>query len=85
MSLEKHDLIHELPESREAIHQLKTGSTHFAKLFDEYHELDHEIHRIESGAENTSDDYLEDQKKQRLHLKDQLYSMIREYEASLAS
>ena len=35
MSLEKHDLIHELPESKEAIHLLKTNSTHFAKLFDE--------------------------------------------------
>lgn len=85
MSLEKHDLVNELPESRDAIHMLKTGSSHFARLFDEYHELDHEIHRIESGAETTSDEYLEDRKKQRLHLKDQLYSMIREYEASLAS
>lgn len=85
MSLEKHDLVHELPESREAIHMLKTGSTHFAKLFDEYHELDHEIYRIESGAVHTSDEYLEERKKRRLHLKDQLYSMIREYEASLAS
>jgi uncharacterized protein YdcH (DUF465 family) len=58
MSLEKHDLIHELPEYKEAIHLLKTNSAHFAKLFDEYHELDHE---------------------------DQLFSMIREYEASTAS
>ncbi|MCM0613605.1 YdcH family protein [Marinobacter sediminum] len=85
MSLEKHDLLHELPESKEAIHLLKTNSNHFAKLFDEYHELDHEIHRIETGAENTADEYLETQKKQRLSLKDQLYTMIREYEASTAS
>ncbi|KEF30943.1 hypothetical protein D777_02885 [Marinobacter nitratireducens] len=85
MSLQKHDLLHELPESREAIHLLKTNSSHFAKLFDEYHELDHSVHRIESGSENTSDEYLEEQKKKRLFLKDQLYSMIREYEASTAS
>lgn len=85
MSLEKHDLIHELPESKEAIHLLKTNSNHFAKLFDEYHEVDHEVHRIETGAENTSDEYLETLKKKRLNLKDQLFAMIREYEASAAS
>lgn len=84
MPLEKHDLLHELPESKEAIHLLKANSGHFAKLFEAYHELDHEIHRIETGAENTSDEYLETQKKQRLSLKDQLYTMIREYEAAAA-
>ncbi|MBU2953111.1 YdcH family protein [Marinobacter sp. F3R08] len=85
MSLEKHDLIHELPDSKEAIHLLKTNSNHFAKLFDEYHEVDHEVHRIESGAETTSDEYIETLKKKRLNLKDQLVGMIREYEASSAS
>lgn len=30
------------------------------------------------------DEYLEEQKKKRLHLKDQLYTMIREHEASVA-
>ena len=84
MTIEKHDLLHELPESKEAIHQLKTSNSHFAKLFDEYHDLDHEVHRIETGVENASDEYLEEQKKKRLHLKDQLYTMIREHEASVA-
>ena len=74
---EKHDLIHELPEHRETIHNLKTSDAHFAKLFEEYHELDHEVHRIETGVENTSDDYLEQRKKKRLFLKDELYKMIR--------
>lgn len=82
MSLEKHDLIHEFPDSKEAIHQLKTTNNHFAKLFDEYHELDHAVHHFEGGAEQTSDEHLEDLKKQRLNLKDQLSGMIREYESS---
>ncbi len=73
---EKHDLVHELPEHRETIHQLKISNNHFSRLFDDYHKVDHEIHRIETGIETTSDDYLEGRKKQRLHLKDQLYSMI---------
>ena len=77
---EKHDLIHELPEHRDAIHQLKTSNAYFAKLFDEYHEVDHEVHRIETGVENTSDEYLEERKKIRLSLKDELFMMIRQAE-----
>lgn len=84
MPLEKHDLAHELPESKEAIHILKTSNTHFAKLFDEYNDAEHAVHRIESGAEHASDDHLGNLKKQRLNLKDQLAAMIREYDASLA-
>ena len=74
---EKHDLIHELPEHRETIHNLKISDAHFARLFDEYHEIDHEVHRIETNVETTSDDYLEEKKKQRLHLKDQLLLLIK--------
>ena len=74
---EKHDLIHELPEHREMIHNLKISDTHFARLFDEYHEIDHEVHRIETNVETTSDEYLEEKKKQRLHLKDQLLLLIK--------
>ncbi|PCM43110.1 YdcH family protein [Marinobacter sp. ANT_B65] len=85
MALEKHDLLNELPESKDAIHTLKTTDQHFAKLFETYHELDHEVRRIEQGVETPSDDYLEEQKKKRLSLKDQLYGMIRDYEASMAS
>ena len=74
---EKHDLIHELPEHRERIHELKVSNEQFARMFEEYHELDHEIHRIETGVENTSDEYLEDRKKNRLFLKDEMYRMIK--------
>ncbi|TGN39175.1 YdcH family protein [Marinobacter confluentis] len=82
MPVEKHDLIHELPESKDTIHHLKTSNNHFAKLYHEYHEVETDVHRFETGAENTSDEHLEDLKKQRLHLKDQLFQMIQEHEAS---
>lgn len=85
MPIEKHDLLHELPESKDAIHKLKMTDQHFAKLFETYHDTDQEVHRIEQGVETTSDEYLEEQKKKRLSLKDQLYVMIRDYEASMAS
>lgn len=77
MKVEKHDLIHELPEYREQIHTLKTSNAHFSRLFDEYHDVDHEVRRIEEGVENTSDEYLEGRKKVRLQLKDELFQMLR--------
>ncbi|MEH6446752.1 MAG: YdcH family protein [Oceanospirillaceae bacterium] len=81
MSLQKHDLLHELPEYRDSIHELKMNDRHFAKLFDKYHEIDHEVHRIEQGVETPSDEYIEQQKKQRLHLKDQLHTMLVKHSA----
>ena len=78
MLSEKHDLVHELPEHRDTIHKLKTTNNHFARLFDEYHQVDHEVRRIETGIENTSDEYLEEHKKIRLSLKDELYRMIQQ-------
>ncbi len=77
MSLEKHDLLHELPEYKKVIHQLKVSDRHFAKLFTEYHDLDHEIHRFESGIDNCDDAHLEERKKLRLSLKDQMLGMIK--------
>lgn len=77
MALEKHDLVHEFPQDKEKIHDLKINDRHFAKLFDEYHEVDHEVHRIEVGAESSSDFYLDERKKVRLNLKDQLLLMIK--------
>lgn len=79
--LEKHDLIGELPEYRVQIRELKMNNNHFARLFDEYHDVDHEVHRIEAGVENTSDEYLEERKKVRLSLKDELFKMLKETEA----
>lgn len=75
--IEKHDLHHEFPEFEQEIRQLKMSDGRFARLFKEYHELDQEVHRIEVGVESTADEYLETQKLARLHLKDELFSMLK--------
>lgn len=76
MIIANHSLVNEFPEYKEKIHGLKMNDHHFQRLFDDYHLTDKEIHRIETGAENTSDDYLEELKKKRLALKDQLYGIL---------
>ena len=73
MFSKSHDLHHEFPELKDEIHHLKLNDNHFSRLFNEYHEVDHEVNRIEQGVENTSDEYLEGKKKQRLKLKDELF------------
>ena len=77
MRVEKHDLAHEFPEYRDQIHQLKMTNQHFSNLFEEYHDVDHEVRRIEMEIETTSDDYLQNRKKRRLFLKDELYAILR--------
>jgi uncharacterized protein len=76
MHNEQHDLSHEFPEHRERIHTLKTENAHFRGLFDEYHELDRQVHRSETDVEPISDDHLETFKKRRLQLKDELYAIL---------
>lgn len=75
-----HDLAHEHPEYKDQIHDLKTSNAHFAKLFNQYHEVNKEILRVEKGVEAASDERLEDIKKQRLFLKDEMMQMLTKVE-----
>ena len=72
-----HELHEEFPEHAERIHELKTSNAHFANLFDTYHEINRAVHRAETDVEPTDDFHLEDMKKQRLLLLDQLAEMLR--------
>ena len=74
--MEKHDLHNEFPEFEQKIHDLKVSDNHFRRLFDEYHEVNNQIHSIETGAEAVADDFLNKLRIQRLQLKDELYSLL---------
>ena len=74
--MNKHDLRHDFPELEDKIHQLKVSDTHFRRLFDEYHEVNQDIHSIESGATVTTDERLNDLRLKRVHLKDELYQCL---------
>lgn len=77
MTVPHHDLLSEFPEYKDRIHTLKTSDAHFRRLFEEYNALDVSVRRIEDGVENTADDVLEDLKKKRLALKDQLFGLLK--------
>lgn len=74
---ENHDLFHELPEYQDRIAELKAADPQFSKLYDDYHAVNAEVERIELQIETPSDAYTETLKKQRLHLKDELYGLLR--------
>lgn len=76
MTVDHHDLVHEFPEHKERIHQLKMDNAHFAKLFDSYHSVNNEIEVLENNESPVADETLETLKKQRLTLKDELYGML---------
>lgn len=76
MPLSHHPLVKEFPTHKELIHRLKMENHHFHNLMEQYEELDKQIYRIESDEEPTSDDYVEQLRKQRLQLKDELYQSI---------
>lgn len=73
--MEQHDLHHEFPEFEEKIHTLKVENNHFKKLFDEYHVINKKIHGVEANQVFT-DDELNEMRKNRLQLKDELYAML---------
>lgn len=69
------------PEYRELISKLKQEDAHFARLFDEHNELDDKITSLTNNPVTSGLDEIEELKKQKLHLKDQLYVLLKKAEA----
>ncbi|MBL1434699.1 MAG: DUF465 domain-containing protein [Rhodobacteraceae bacterium] len=72
MSNTPNELAEQFPLAVEKMHDLKTSDAHFAKLFDEYHEINRDIHRAETDVEPTDDFHMEDMRKKRLALLDEI-------------
>lgn len=77
MSNTPNELAEQFPLAVEKMHELKTSDAHFAKLFDDYHEINRQIHRAETNIEPTDDFHLEVMRKQRLALLDTIAPYLR--------
>ncbi len=71
-----HELAEEFPEFAAKIHDLKLSDAHFARLAEEYHATNREIHRVETGVEAAGQTREENLRKQRLRLKDEIAAML---------
>jgi len=76
MSHTPHELAEEFPQDVDKIHTLKVSNPHFAKLMDDYHDVNRAVHRAETGVE-PCDDLAETQmRKERMRLKDEIAGML---------
>jgi uncharacterized protein YdcH (DUF465 family) len=80
MSNTPHELAEEFPEHAALMHHLKETDGHFARLFAEYHEINRAIHRAETNIEPVDDFHMEDMRKKRMRLKDEIYGMLEHHE-----
>ena len=71
-----HELPAEFPDKVAAISRLKQTDAHFARLADRYHEVNREIHRIDSQVAPAADEVTETLKKERLALIDQIAALL---------
>ncbi|HMU99841.1 MAG TPA: DUF465 domain-containing protein [Rhodocyclaceae bacterium] len=76
MQVDHHDLHAEFPDMRDAIDILKTSNAQFARLLATYHRLTGKVEDLEEHDMPVSDFTLEDMKKQRVKLKDDLYHLL---------
>jgi len=72
------DLASDFPGKEERIHTLKTSNSRFARLYDEYDELNRTISRVETRIEPTTEDVEEEMKRRRVRLKDEIAAMLTE-------
>ncbi len=61
---------------RDLMTRLKREDAHFARLADEYHEVNRRLHRIEAETEAASDERTEWLKKRRLALLDDISAIV---------
>jgi uncharacterized protein YdcH (DUF465 family) len=64
------------PSAKAVIHQLKQSDQHFAKLADHYHEVNRSVHRMETNVEPVSDETMENERKKRLAILDEISTII---------
>lgn len=74
--VDHHSLAKDLPEYRDAIHDMKMNNAHFSRLLEQYEALDKHIVRIEQGLEHMPDLELDALKMDRVRLKDDLVSQL---------
>lgn len=75
----RHRLDQEFPEFNSLIEQLKSQDADFSRLCNEYQQTDKKIYGYEIKQRPVADGYMEQLKRLRVRMKDDLYSRLRRY------
>ncbi|WP_424984517.1 YdcH family protein [Microbulbifer sp. S227A] len=76
MSHTPHELHEEFPDKAAQIHALKQSDAHFARLAEDYHEINRAVHRAETNVTPMEDLAMVELRKQRAMLKDQIWGIL---------
>lgn len=76
MSHTPHELHEEFPQAVDVLRRLKLEDAHFARLAEEYHELNRAIHRAEALVEPISETHEVELRRKRMMLKDEIARII---------
>lgn len=76
MRIDHHDLYSEFPDMRDAIDTLRAKSGHFGAMFGRYDRLTGKVEDLEEHDMPVADFTLEDMKKMRVKLKDEIYQLL---------
>lgn len=71
-----HELHEEFPAEAEKIHALKGANSHFAKLVDEYREVNRAVHAAETRVQVIDEPEEEALRRKRMALKDEIWKML---------
>ncbi|WP_299349911.1 DUF465 domain-containing protein [uncultured Shimia sp.] len=77
MSHVPHELAEEFPEFVSLMSELKVSDAHFAKMFDEYHELNRKVHLAETNVAPREELSEVDLRKRRGAVKDEVYNYLK--------
>lgn len=65
------------PEFREQIADMRANDRHFSRLFEQHNALDHEIKNLEDRRTPSLHTQIEKLKKEKLLIKERLYTMLK--------
>ena len=71
-----HELAEEFPADLAKIHTLKGADAHFARLVDEYHEVNRAVHAAETRLEAMDEAAEEALRRKRMALKDEIWKRL---------
>ncbi|RMG54191.1 MAG: DUF465 domain-containing protein [Gammaproteobacteria bacterium] len=72
-----HDIYHELPELRDRIEAIGNRDPSIRRLIERYHQVTETVQDIQRHRRAVDAEQIKALKRQRLHLKDTLYSLLR--------
>lgn len=81
MHVDHHDVYSEFPDMRDAIDALKLDGGYIGSLFGRYNRLTGKVEDLEEHDMPVADFTLEDMKKARVKLKDEIYHLLRAFRA----